>query len=56
MRYGADAEFPGYFDRQQLYKLDTDFLEQNNLVGDPEYGTVKLEMQRLLFQYLKNEY
>lgn len=55
---GGDAEkrstgsYPGYFDRDQLYNLNQDPREQNNLAGNPEYAAklaeMKAEMQKKL--------
>ena len=32
--YVDDAEFPAYFDREQLYNLEVDIFEQTNLAKD----------------------
>ncbi|MFW6327182.1 MAG: sulfatase, partial [Bacteroidota bacterium] len=57
---GGEAEHasygknPNYFDRNQLYNLDVDPNEKNNLANDPEYQDVLKEMQEELKQYLEN--
>ncbi|VGO22435.1 sulfatase family protein [Pontiella sulfatireligans] len=48
----GDREFPGYFDRDQLYDLDADPFEQNNLAGDPANAETLNEMKELLKGYL----
>lgn len=49
IRYGADAEFPAYFDREQLYNLDSDVFEQTNLAKDVQWAE-PLESMRALLQ------
>jgi arylsulfatase A-like enzyme len=52
IRYAALADFPHYFDRDQLYHLGQDVFEQDNLAGDPSYrrqvGAMQEELRRLL--------
>lgn len=52
IRYNALADFPHYFDRDQLYHLPTDVFEQDNLAGDPSYRSqleaMKGELRDLL--------
>jgi len=43
-----------YFDPDQLYDLENDPKEQNNLAGVPEYKNVLQEMKSLLKEHLKN--
>ena len=43
---------PGYFDPDQLYDLETDPGEMNNLALDPEYREILLELQSELQKYL----
>jgi len=48
VRFNADRDFPNYFDPDQLYDLNSDVFEQNNLFGNPEYrGKVEQLKQRL---------
>jgi hypothetical protein len=35
--YSSNRDFPHYFDPDQLYDLENDPFEQNNLIGDPQY-------------------
>lgn len=52
IRYSALADFPHYFDRDQLYHLGQDVFEQDNLAGDPSYRrplrTMQDELRALL--------
>jgi len=48
----SDRDFPGYFDPDQLYDLERDPFEQNNLVNNPEYKTVLAEMKETMESYL----
>lgn len=56
---GGDAEqlsiskYNCYYDTDQLYDLDTDWKEQNNLFNHPEYKSLALELQQELEEYLK---
>jgi hypothetical protein len=49
---GSTGNFPGYYDRDQLYDLSRDPGEQSNLAADPEYAdqlkTLKDELRRVL--------
>jgi hypothetical protein len=55
---GGDAEHrsygkkPGYFDSDQLYDLEADPDEMANLVHNPEYEEVLIEMKVELQKYL----
>ncbi len=48
VRYGVDAEFPAYFDREQLYNLATDVFEQTNRVKEVQWAELLAEMRTLL--------
>ncbi|MCC7493586.1 MAG: sulfatase-like hydrolase/transferase [Fimbriimonadaceae bacterium] len=48
VRYNADLDFPAYFDADQLYDLQADFLEQRNLAADPAYAATLRQQQELL--------
>lgn len=37
VRYNSDKRYPGYFDADQLYDLNTDSLEQNNLAQNSDF-------------------
>ena len=43
-----------YFDPDQLYDLENDPKEQNNLADAPGYKNVLQEMKSLLKEHLKN--
>ncbi len=46
--------YPGYFDQDQFYDLETDPYEQNNLAYDPKYGAVLEKMKEVLAKHLKS--
>ncbi|VGO21980.1 sulfatase-like hydrolase/transferase [Pontiella sulfatireligans] len=52
VRYGVDAEFAAYFDTRQLYSMESDWLEQTNLVGNAAFEKTEkqlaAELQRLM--------
>jgi arylsulfatase A-like enzyme len=48
---GADKDFPGYFDQDQLYDLKADPKEQKNLARDPQYKDRLASMKKLLRDY-----
>lgn len=48
---GADKDFPGYFDQDQLYDLNTDPKEQKNLARDPAHAERLESMKKLLGDY-----
>jgi arylsulfatase A-like enzyme len=50
-RYGADSDYPGYFDRDQLYDLVADPHEQNNLAEDPNHAERLERMRDRLREY-----
>ncbi|MBI4873811.1 MAG: sulfatase-like hydrolase/transferase [Acidobacteria bacterium] len=53
IRYSALADFPHYFDRDQLYHLGADVFEQDNLAGDPSSRRALDEMQDRLRALLR---
>jgi hypothetical protein len=48
IRYGSDRDFPNYFDPDQLYDIEEDIFEQENLAYQEEYATIVEEMKLLL--------
>ena len=54
IRYGADLDFPCYFDDDQLYDLAADPFEQKNLANDPAWARTLEEMKALLKAKLKD--
>ncbi|MDZ8118433.1 sulfatase family protein [Pontiella agarivorans] len=48
----GDREYPAYFDADQLYDLEKDPFEQNNLAYDPAYAEILAEMKKQLSTYL----
>ena len=53
VRYFAAGEFPHYFDPDQLYNLEQDPFEQNNLISDPAYADTVKNLQSLLKEELE---
>jgi len=49
--HGSYGRLPGYFDGDQLYNLESDPGESNNLAKDPEYQLILEEMQSVLKGY-----
>lgn len=47
------ARYPGYFETDQLYNLETDPEEQNNLAYDPKYAEQLQSMQDRLWEILQ---
>ncbi len=52
--YGANKDFPGYFDPDQLYDLKHDPYEQKNLAEDPACAERLAEMKALLSRHLQD--
>lgn len=50
----AMEHFPGYFDADQLYNLEKDPYEQNNLAYDPFYKEELSRLQNVLVNHLTN--
>ena len=50
--FDADNDFPYYFDEDQLYDLNADIFEQNNLAADPKYADVLLKMKESMCKEL----
>ncbi len=48
---GADRDFPGYFDQDQLYDLKADPNEQKNIARDPKQSDRLARMRQLLRDY-----
>lgn len=48
---GADKDFPGYFDQDQLYDLNRDPREQANLARDPAQAGRLAAMKKMLAEY-----
>ncbi|NLR93948.1 sulfatase family protein [Flammeovirga agarivorans] len=48
--YGTEKIYPGFWDADQLYNLNEDLFEQNN-IADKEKGMVK-KMQEILTEYM----
>jgi len=53
IRFGADLDFPDYFDYDQLYDLENDVYEQKNLAKDPKYAGELAQMKEMLKARLK---
>lgn len=52
--YGTENMYKGYWDADQLYNLDTDLYEQNNLAGNPQYKEKLKEMKAELGKYVSD--
>ncbi|HWR51829.1 MAG TPA: sulfatase-like hydrolase/transferase, partial [Bryobacteraceae bacterium] len=52
MQFNALVDFPGYFDADQLYDLESDLFEQKNLAGDSHHAAALAEMRRNLSRAL----
>ena len=50
--YGANKDFPGYFDADQLYNLREDPYEQKNLAADPAHEETLAQMKQRLRAHL----
>lgn len=53
--FGADVDFPAYFDEDQLYNLSKDPFEQDNLASDPKYKSELDKMKEFLHKALAPE-
>jgi arylsulfatase A-like enzyme len=51
-RFNADADFPAYFDADQLYDLDADLYERRNLAAQPGPSEVLADMKKRLVELL----
>ncbi len=51
--FNSNLDFPHYFDDDQLYDLEVDVFEQDNLAGDSAYRNIMKEMQELMAGHLK---
>ena len=54
MFWNLDRLFPDYFDKDQLYDLRSDPLEQHNLAEKPHYKAILKEMQEEMKRQLAN--
>ena len=50
----ADRDFPNFFDRDQIYNLQNDHFEQNNLMNTAEGKKILPEMQNIMKDLLKD--
>ena len=48
VRWDADKLFPSYFEKDQLYDIEADPLEQNNLAGIDKYQDILIAMKEKL--------
>ena len=48
VRFNADQDFPHYFDPDQLYDLNSDVFEQQNLYGNPEHNQKVRQLKKQL--------
>ncbi|MEA2063990.1 MAG: sulfatase-like hydrolase/transferase [Gemmatimonadota bacterium] len=53
-RFGAHVYYPGYFDKDQLYNIDADPVEQYNLAGKTNYSVQLDQMKGLLSKYCRS--
>lgn len=52
IRFGSDLDFPNYFDYDQLYDLENDVYEQENLAANPKYAKNLAQLKNLLKEHL----
>ena len=52
--YRTEKLYPGYWDADQLYDLDSDLYEQNNLINSFENKQTVYEMKALLRSYVSD--
>ncbi len=50
--YNSDKMFPSYFEEDQLFDLENDPCEQNNLAGDPAFRDIMDDIKRRLAEEL----
>ena len=48
----ADKAFADEYTDDFLYDLENDPFEKNNLIGNPEYDSIRLEMRAILLEYM----
>ena len=48
----ADKAFADEYTDDFLYDLENDPYEKNNLIGNPEYDEIRLEMRKILLEYM----
>jgi len=53
IRYFNSGVFPHYFDPDQLYDLEADPCEQNNLAGDPACAPILADLKEKLRKKLR---
>jgi arylsulfatase A-like enzyme len=53
VRYFDCGVFSNYFDADQLYDLQADVFERNNVIADPQYADVAEKLKRLLAEELR---
>jgi arylsulfatase A-like enzyme len=49
----ADRDFPDFFDRDQIYNLENDYFEQNNIFNTPEGQKILPEMNLIMKDLMK---
>ena len=50
----AIEQYPAYFEQNQLYDLDQDPYEQNNLANDVRYSEILKRLRKQLITHLKS--
>jgi arylsulfatase A-like enzyme len=50
--YGTETHYPGYWEADQLYDLESDLYEQNNLVKSPAYCTVLPDLIKKMNEHI----